>query len=304
MLTNFKRIFNFAINDFSRNKGIAIATIFVLTITIMLVTGLFFFQGIASYLTSQIQDKIDITAYFKEGTPEQDILNVKDEIMKMSPNIKNIEYISKDQALASFNERHKDNPVLAQALLEVGNNPFLPSLNITTNGDPSQYASISNILQTSDLNKLIEKVDFSQKKNIIEKVYSITSNINMFGLLLGVVLIIVAILVVFNTIKLAIENSKDEISTMRIVGASNWFIRGPFVIQGMIYGIISFLICFLISAVSAYFLSSKIGVILPGFNMFRYFLTNWWIFVLIQLGFGMGVGIISSFIVVKKHLDV
>ena len=130
----------------------------------------------------------------------------------MSPNIKNIEYISQDQALASFNQKHEDNPVLSKALQEVGDNPFLPSLNITTNGDPSQYAEVSNILQTSDFSKLIDNVDFSQKKDTIEKVYSITSNINMFGLILGVILIIVAILVVFNTIKLAIENSKEEIS--------------------------------------------------------------------------------------------
>jgi len=304
MFTNSKRILAFALNDFSRNKGISIATIFVLTITILLVTGLFFFQGVAAYMTSQIQDKIDITAYFKDGTEEQDILNAKDEILKMSPNIKNIEYISKDQALASFNERHKDNSVLAQALLEVGNNPFLPSLNITTNGDPSQYESVSNILQKSDFGKLIEKVDFSQKKDIIEKVYSITSNINIFGLFLGIILIIVAILVVFNTIKLAIENSKDEISTMRIVGASDRFIRGPFVIQGIIYGIIAFLICIFLSGISAYFLSSKIEVVLPGFNMFSYFLANWWIFILIQLGFGVGVGVISALIVVKRHLKV
>ena len=304
MLTNIKRIISFAINDFSRNKGISIAAIFVLTITIMLVTGLFFFQVTAGYLTSQIQDKIDITAYFKDGTQEQDILNVKDEILKMSPNIKNVEYISKDQALASFNAKHKNDAVLANALQEVGSNPFLPSLNITTNGDPSQYAQVSNILQTSDFSKLIDKVDFSQKKDTIEKVYSITSNINTYGLIFGVILIIVAILVVFNTIKLAIENSKEEISTMRIVGASNWFIRGPFVIQGIIYGLIAFLICILLSVIFFYFLSSKIEIILPGFNMFGYFLTNWWIFVLIQLGFGMGVGAISAFLVVKKHLEV
>ena len=270
----------------------------------MLVTGLFFFQGIASYLTSQIKDKIDITAYFVDGTPEQDILNVKDEILKMSPNIRNVEYVSKEDALVSFNEKHKDNAVLSQALQEVGNNPFLPSLNITTKGDSSQYASISNILQTSDFSKLIEKVDFSQKKDTIEKIYSITSNVNMFGLILGIFLIIVAILVVFNTIKLAIENSKDEISTMRIVGASNWFIRGPFVIQGIIYGFIAFLICFLLSGIFALLLSSKIGFVLPGFSTFAYFLTNWWVFVLIQLGFGIGVGVVSALIVVKKYLEV
>ena len=156
MLTNFKRVAKFATSDFARNKGISIAAIFILVITIMLITGLIFFQGIAGYLTSQIQDKIDITAYFKSGTQESDILSAKTEIMKMSPNIKNIEYVSQDQALASFNQKHGSNQVLSKALQEVGDNPFLPSLNITTNGDPSQYAEISNILQTSDFSNLID----------------------------------------------------------------------------------------------------------------------------------------------------
>ncbi len=304
MMTNLKRVISFAMSDFSRNKGISVAAIFVLVVTIMLVTGLLFFQGIAGYLTTQIQDKIDITAYFNAGTAEQDILNVKDQILKDSPNIKSVEYVSQDQALAYFNEKHGDNPVLSKALQEVGDNPFLPSLNITTNGDPAQYAEVSNILQTSDFSKLINKVDYSQKKDTIEKVYSITKNINTFGFILGIILIIVAILVVFNTVKLAIENSKEEISTMKIVGAGDWFVRGPFIIQGIIYGVIAFIICILLSGLSAYFLSGKISVLLPGFDMFSYFLTNLWIFVLIQLGFGIGVGVISSFIVVKKYLDI
>lgn len=303
MLTNFKRVFNFAVNDFSRNKGISIAAIFVLTVTIMLVTGLFFFQGIANYLTSEIQNKIDITAYFNDNAKEEDILSVKEEILKTSSNIKDIKYVSKDQALLSFNEKHKDNPVLSQALKEVGDNPFLPSLDIITNGDPNQYAQIANILQTSDFSKIINKVDFSQKKDTIEKVYSITSSINIFGIILGIILIIIAVLVVFNTIKLAIDNSKDEISTMKTVGASDWFIRGPFMIQGIIYGVISFLICFLLSAIFSFALSYKMTIILSGFNIFSYFLTNWWIFILIQLGFGIGVGAISASIVVKKYLE-
>lgn len=304
MFTNLKRVLGFAINDFGRNKGISISAIFVLTIVIMLVTGIFFFHGISDYVISRVQDKIDITAYFVDGTSEQDILNVKDKIVKMSPDIKKIEYISKDQALAIFNENHKDNPVLAQALQEVGDNPFLPSLNITTNGDPAQYASISNILETSDFSELIDKVDYSQKKDIIGKVYSIISNINTFGIILGAILILIAVLVVFNTVKLVIENSKEEIGTMKTVGASNWFIRGPFAIQGLIYGFIAFIICILITGVAVYFLSPKLENALPGFSVLGYSLTNWWILVLIQLGFGMVVGAISALIVVKKHLNV
>jgi len=304
MFTSFKRIFNFALQDFSRNKGISIAAIFVLVVTIMIVTGLFFFHGLSQFLISEIQDRIDITAYFKDDVEEQNILTVRDEILKMSPNIKSVEYVSKDQAMQVFNEKHKDNAVLARALEEVGTNPFLPSLNITTNGDPVQYAEVSNVLQTANFSKFIEKVDFSQKKATIEKVFSITSNINSFGIALSIILVILAMLVVFNTIKLAVDSSKEEISTMRIVGASDWFVRGPFIIQGAIYGFIACIISLLISGIFAYFLSPKIGVILPGFSAFGYFLSNIWILILIQLIFGIGVGVISSFIVVKKYLDV
>jgi cell division transport system permease protein len=304
MFTNISRIIKFAFQDFSRNKGVSIAAIFVLIVTILLVTGLFFFQGIASYLTLEIQNKIDITAYFKEGTPEQDILEAKDEILNISTDIKNIEYVSPDQAFEAFSEKHMGDEVLARALEQVGSNPFLPSLNITTTGDPLQYEQVANTLQTSGFAELIEKVDFSEKKDTIEKVYSITTNINKYGIIIGIILILVAMLVVFNTIKLAVDSSKEEIATMRIVGASDWFIRGPFIIQGIIYGFIAFIFCILISGVFAYILSPKLAVIMPGFGMFDYFLTNFWILVLIQLGFGTAVGIFSSLVVVRKYLQV
>lgn len=304
MFTSFRRITSFAINDFARNKGISLAAIFVLVITTMLVTGLFFFQGITKYLVSQVQDKIDITAYFKEDALEEDILKVKDEILKMSPDVKGVEYISKDKALTIFTEKHKDNGVFSKALEEVGQNPFLPSLNIITTGSALQYEQISNILQTETYSPFIEKVDFSQKKDTIEKVFAITSNINLFGLILGIILVIVAILVVFNTIKLTIEGSKEEISTMRIVGASDSFIRGPFIVQGAIYGLIAFIICLLLSVIFAYSFSPKLGIILPGFSILNYFFSNFWIFILIQFGFGVGLGMISSFIVVRKYLKV
>lgn len=304
MFINITRVIKFAFQDFSRNKGISIAAIFVLVVAIMMVTGLFFFQGISNFLIKEIQDKIDITAYFKEDALEENILKVKDEILKISSDIKDVQYVSKERAMQIFTEKHKDNLVFSKALEEVGVNPFLPSLNIKTNGDPLQYEEVSNVLQTSEFSKYIDKVDFSQKKDTIEKVFSITSNINKFGLLLGAVLVIVAMLVVFNTIKLAVDSSKEEIGTMRVVGASSWFIHGPFIVQGIICGFIAFLICIFLSGLSAYFLSPKIGVVLPGFNTFDYFLTNFWILALIQLGFSIGVGAISSFIVVRKYLDI
>lgn len=304
MLTNLKRVLNLAFIDFYRNKGMSVAAIFVLTIITLLVTGLFLVHGISGFLISTVQNKIDITAYFKEDASDQDILEFKNKILTDFPGIKNIQYVSKEDALSNFNQKHKDNRVFSQALSEVGANPFLPSLNITTNGDPSQYEQISNILQSGQFDNFIEKVDFSQKKDIIEKVFSITSNVNKFGLGLGLILVLVAVLVVFNTIKLVIESAKEEISTMRIVGASSWFIKAPFIIEGAIFGLMSFIICFFITLLSVYFLSNIVSVIMPGFNLFDYFVSNLWIIILIQLGFGVGLGVLLSFIVVQKYLKV
>ena len=302
MLTNFKRVFNFALTDFYRNRGISLAAIFVLTVTILLFTGLFFVHGISNFLILTIQNKIDVTAYFKENASEQDILDVKNQILKISPDIKNVKYVSKEDALSEFTQNHKDSSVFSRALTEVGDNPFLPSLNITTSGNPASYEQVSKVLQQDQFSNLIEKVDFSRKKDTIEEIFSITSNINKFGLGLGVILVLVAILVVFNTMKLVIDRSREEISTMRIVGAESWFVRAPFVIEGAIFGFISFVICFLITILSVYFLSLGLSFIAPGFNMLNYLTSHFWTVILIQLGSGIGLGVGCSFIAVRKYL--
>lgn len=304
MNVNLKRVFNFALTDFYRNKGISIAAIFVLTLTTLLVTGLFFVGGISNYLVGAIQNKIDITAYFKEDAEEQDILNTRDEIIKNVPNVKSVEYISKEDALNIFLQRHESSDALAKAIAEIGDNPFLPSLNIITAGDTSQYENVANVLESSQFANIIEKVDFSEKRATIEKVFSITKSINRGGLAVGLLLVLVAVLVVFNTVKLIINNSKEEISTMKIVGASDWFIKAPFVIEGGIFGLVAFLICLFITILSVYSLTYFLSVILPGFSLLGYFTSNFWIIILIQLASGVGLGVLSSLIVVRKYLKV
>ena len=304
MNNDFKRVLNLAFTDFYRNRGTSIAAIFVLTVTTLIITGLFVIGGTSSFLVDRLKEKIDITAYFKDGTSDQDIMNVKDQILKNSPDIKNVEYVSKDDALNQFNERHQGNDVFARALLEVGGNPFLPSLNITTSGDQKEYQQISDILQSDQFSDLIQKVDFSEKKDTIEKVFSITSSITKFGVALGILLVLIAVAVVFNTIKLVIDNSKDEITTMRIVGASNWFLRAPFILQGAIFGVIAFMISFLLAFLFSYSLSVGISVVLPGFNLSYYFASHLWLIIPIQLLCSIGLGAGSSYFVVKKYLEI
>jgi cell division transport system permease protein len=302
MSTHFQRIFKFALSDFARNKGISIAAIFILSITILTVTGMYFLHGIGNFVISQVQNKIDITAYFKSATSQDDIMTVKNQITAAVPSVKSIQYISKEDALADFLAKHQDDQTLQNALDQVGDNPFLPSLSIVTNGDPSEYQKVADVLRGDQFSSLIEKVDYSQKKDIIDKVFSITSRITAFGIGFTVLLVIMVVLVVFNTLKLAIDSSKEEITTMRIVGASSSFIRAPFIVQGALFGCIAFVICFVITGVLSLLLSGAIEVAMPGFSVFHFFLSNMLWIILLQLGFGAGLGIISSVIVVNRYL--
>ena len=302
MFTLIKRIFKSGWLSFSRDGGLAAATCFVMLIPIFLATSLFLLKDASQFLISTVQEKADISVYFKESASEEDILKVEEEISKI-PEVKNVKYVSKEEALESFVQRHKDDPVLMESLEEVGGNPFLAALNIKA-FQASQYQAVANFFEAGTFENLIEKVDYYQRKPVIERIFALTSGMEKAGWIIAIVLAIVAILVAFNTIRLAILNQKEEIKVQRLVGASNWFIRGPFLVQGTISGIFATTICLLIFTLICWFLSPKIEILFSGLNIWRYFIGNFFTIVLIQLVTGIGLGVISSTIAIRKYLKV
>lgn len=302
MFISLKRIFKSAWLSFSRDGGLIIANIFIIVLTISVITSLFIFKDVSKFVISGIQEKVDISVYFKYETPEKDILAVKEKTSEITE-VKEVEYVSKADALEIFVERHKDNPVLMESLAEVGVNPFLASLNIKA-FEASQYQSIANFLEGADFENIIEKVDYHERRPVIERIFSLTSNLNKLGIGFSIVLVIVAILVAFNTIRLAIYNSREEIKIQRLVGASNWFIRGPFLAQGAIAGFFAALICLLVFTFLTWALNSRIEVLFPGLNIFSLFMANFWLIFLLQLVTGIGLGVASSLIAVRRYLEV
>jgi len=304
MLIAFKRIFKLGWQSFSRDGGLAAATIFILVIVITLVSSLFILKEVSQFLIAAIQEKVDISVYFKERALETKILNIKEEISKI-PEVKEVKYVSREEALKTFVQRQKGNPVIMEtlALPEVRDWRPPASLNIKA-WEASQYGVIANFLEHPVYEDLIEKVDYFQRKPVIEKIFAITSGMEKAGWITAIVLVIVAILVTFNTIRLAIYNFREEIKIQRLVGAGNWFIRGPFLVQGAISGISAFLICLLIFSLICWGLSPKIEIFFPGLNIFQIFVSNFWLIILIQLSTGILLGVISSTLAIRKYLKV
>lgn len=303
MFTNLKRIIKFGWQSFSRNKGLSFAVLFVMTVSILTVTFLFFFNELSSFLISKAQEKVDISVYFKRDIEEGEILEVERGLYEFSDKIKSVDYVSKERALDIFKERHKDEPAYLGALEEVGDNPLLASLNIKAQ-NPTFYAQISSFLIEGQFANLIERVSYYQNEKVIDKLFSLSSNIKTGGIVLSIIFGILVVLITFNTVKLTILALREEIATMKLVGASNWFIRGPFLIQGFLYGIFSVLICDVLFLLMFSFLSSRMENWFFGFSFLNYLGENILMVILLQIVFALVLGIFSTFLAVRKYLKV
>ncbi len=300
MWTSFKRIIKWAFKNFKRNGWLSTATISIMVLTLLVVTVLLMVNIVANAILENLEKKIDISVYFKLEAPEEEILDVKFQLEGLEE-VESVAYVSQEEALIRFKERHQDNPILLQSLEELDTNPLEASLNIKAQ-ETRQYASINQFLEGVYYKDIIDKVNYMQNKEIIEKLAKIVMDVKTGGLGLTLALIVIVFLVTFNAIRLAIYSSREEINVMRLVGANNWFIRGPFIIEGMLYGIIAAILTVVLLYPIFYFTSPKISGFLPIGDIFTYFQANLLSFFVLLLAIGIILGAFSSFIAVRKYL--
>ena len=202
MFTIVSRIIHYGFKNFWRNGWPSTATVATMTLALMVFIGLIFFNIITDEAITSVQDKIDISVYFKTTTGEDDILSIKQSLESL-PAVKNIEYISSDRALEIFKARHADDAAISQAVNELNTNPLEASLNIKAQR-PDQYATIAQYLQAPNLSQYFDKVSYAENQVVINRLTALINAVNRGGLLLTIILAAVAGLVVFNTIRLTI----------------------------------------------------------------------------------------------------
>lgn len=298
---NFYRIIKTGWNNFIRNKWLALATVFVMILAIFTITALVLISVIGSHLLTILQNKIDVSVYLKQDTAEQDIKDMQSDLLSLGE-VKKVTFVSSEQALAQFKERHQGNQTLMESLNEVGN-PLLPAINIEAQS-AAQYDAIINFLEQGKYQKVIDKINYQQSKPLIEKLTNFSGSVKRTGIIVSIILSIIAGLVTFNTIRLAMYNFRDEVGVMRLVGADNWFIRGPFLVEGIIYGVISAFATLIIFLPLLYFLSPKISLLAPGLNIFQWFTHNIILLLFLQIAVGVILGGASSMIAIRKYLRV
>ncbi len=304
---NTKRVIRSGFINFWRNGFVSLASILVMVITLFVIGSIIFTSALLTSSLNQIKDKVDINVYMATNAQEGDIMGLKTNLESL-PEVQNVEYITRDQALQNFKDRHANDQLTLQALDELQDNPLGAVLNVKAR-ETSQYENIATYLQGKNILsregvQFVDKVNYNQNKVAIEKLTKIIDAGQKLGLFLSLFLAIISILITFNTIRLAIFISREEIAVMKLVGASNKYIRGPFVVIGIMYGVVAGVITLILFYPATYYLGNVTANFFTGINIFNYYLVNFaQIFAIIVLS-GIIIGAVSSFLAVKKYLNV
>ncbi len=303
-----KRIFRAGFLDFWRNGFVSFTAIHVMTVTLFVV-GMTIFAGVMlNFTITELKNKVDVSVYFLTTTPEDRIMSLKS-ALEARPEVVEVRYISRDEALAQFRERYKDDQLALQALEELGTNPLPASLQVRAK-DISQYEAIAQFAESQDTQggtaTSIDKISFYDDKYRIalDRLHNITTSAQRLGFIVIVILIVNTLAISFNTLRLAIYSSREEIQVMRLVGAGSFFIRAPFMIEGMLYGLVAGLITLLLFYPLTWWLGASTASFFGGVNVFNYYLSNFFTFFGIIVGTGVALGAIASFFAVRRYLKI
>jgi cell division transport system permease protein len=303
-LTTLPRIVKSGATSFVRNGWLSVAATGIVTFALVLVSIFAMLLLLGNDVVKTIQNKIDVEVYFKDDAKTQDILTLKQQL-EAQPNTQSVTYISKQQALEIFKGRSEKSKQLADEAITEENNPLPPSLQVKAK-DTNNLDAFNPVLESDFAQPLIAERSDKENRAIIQNLQRIVGFIRSIGLFISLVVLTFSILVVFNTIRITIFSRREEIEIMRLVGASNWYIRGPFVMEGVLYG----LIATVIALAAVYLVVLAFGPALSSYlkeineDVSRYFVNNLPVIIAIQLVTGIGVGILSSMIAIRRHLRV
>ncbi|HNY97754.1 MAG TPA: permease-like cell division protein FtsX [Candidatus Pacearchaeota archaeon] len=303
MLLTFKRIFSAGLKNFKRQFNLNIATAFILSITIIVLTFIFFVDGLNKYLFSVLQQKIGITVYYNLETPTEQILAMKDELSKLK-GIEGVDYTSKEEAYRKFSEKYANDPTVSKSVELVGENILPASLHIKAKTVGDYEAVMSFLVENESYQEIVNDVSYPRTEEVMKRIFNLADSIKKIGYSLSALLIFIVMLITFTAVRLAIHASREELSVMRIMGASKIFASGPYIVQGMIGGFLAAIFAFVLSLAFAFFSAASISSITGGFDLFAFFLSDIFGIVVLQLLGGMALGAAANALATKRYLEV
>jgi len=293
--------------NFARGGAVSVATVIVMTVTLAIIGSLIFLSALLTFTLDSIRDKVGVSVYFVTTASPNEIFALKDKIMQL-PQVAEVAYTSREQALEDFRTRHANDQLTLQALDELGENPLDASLEIKAK-DPAQYESIVSTLSTTPAlsvsgSSIIDRINYEQNKDAINRLSKAITAVREIGLAVVIIFALASILIAFATIRLAIYTAKEEIGVMRLVGASNAYIRGPFIVAGVVTGALAALVVIIGMFPLMWYAGHKTASWLGGFNFFSYYTENFVFIFMVLFVSGIFLGGAASILAIRRYLKV
>ena len=297
------RMLKFAFQDIGRNFGLSFMTVLILVLMLLSVNALWGVRIITKEAVSLIKDQVNVSVYFSSEAGEKNVTEIN-KYVSAFPEVVNVKLLNADEVLNSFKKRHSQSKDILGALAELNKNPFGPTMIIKTR-EPGDYKKIIKALSVPEYEHLIEAKSFDEHESAIEKIQNITSRTEKAVAGLVLLFAVISFLIVFNTVRSAIHTQKIEIGIKRLVGASNWFIRGPYLVESFIFSALSLLISGILIYFALSFIDPYLSVIFPSsFSLTNYYNSNILYVFGVQFISVLTLTILSSGLAMRRQLRV
>ena len=303
----FMRMVRYGVNNFSRNAWLTVAATAVMTITLLIIFATFVARSVLTDTVSSIRQKVDVSVYVKPGIDQADVKKITADIKNLST-VDKVSYVSPDQARQNFAQANSTDSNTLNALNQATSQfPGTFSVNLKDINDTDQlehFVSTDPTLK-KDIDPNLPPSYAGTRKTAIQNIGRWTDFAQKVGLVASVIFIAISSLIIFNTIRMAIFNRRDEIQMMKLIGADRNFIRGPFVVEAIVYGCIAAIIATGLGMAILYSMHDKLasyGVAIDNtLSMMTMFVA---VVLVVMMLLGAMIGVISSLLATRRYLKI
>jgi len=299
----FWRVLRFAFQDLGRNFSMSFMTVFILVLMLLSFNALWSVDILTRQAVSTVKDQINVSIYFSADAKNKAVEDTRSYLAGF-PEVVQVDLRSREEVLRLFRERHSLSTEVLSALDELGGNPFGPTIIVKTK-EPGDYKKIVEALNAPEYKGLIEAKSFDEHSDAIDKIQNITNRIEGAGMGLTILFALISFLVIFNTIRVAINSQRFEIGIKRLVGASNWFIRGPYLIESVVLTLASVGVTAIILKFALKWVDRYLSVVFSdGFSLTNYYNSHILYVFGVQILAVLVLTIMSSTLAMRRQLKV
>jgi len=304
MITGLRRVVRAGFVGFWRNAYVSLTSVYVMVIALFVVFSAMLFDHLLTNALGSLQSQVDINVYFVPDAAEEEIERIRNAVAAL-PEVATVDFTSREDALLQYREDNSDNEIALQALEELSENPLGATIAVQAR-ETGQYAGVAQFLveqqESEDVSTpVIDVINYENNREAIDTLTGFIDVTERISMIVTAVLLGAALLITFNTIRLGIYTSREEIAIMRLVGAGNMYIRGPFMLQGVLYGLFAGIITLALFYPILIWIGPGSQAMF-GIDLLAYYLDNFKYFFCVIVGLGIGLGFISSMFAVSRYL--